>query len=126
EFGRSQEAGIRLPHIAPISALADELRGRTWMGEPNVAPLYGGVSVQVGVPFWTDAALIAAAGIPTLLYGPAGEGAHAVVEWVDLACSSRCATSFCGRPASGVADRPGGGRRPANCDLKTIPASSSL
>jgi acetylornithine deacetylase/succinyl-diaminopimelate desuccinylase-like protein len=39
---------------------------------------------NVGVPFWTDAALIAAAGIPTVLYGPAGEGAHAVVEWVDL------------------------------------------
>src|SRR5207248_10153391 len=90
EFGRSQEAGIRLPHIAPISALADELRGRTWMGEPNVAPLYGGVSVQVGVPFWTDAALIAAAGIPTLLYGPAGEGAHAVVEWVDVGSLERC------------------------------------
>ena len=40
---------------------------------------------HVGAPFWTDAALVAAAGIPTVLYGPAGEGAHAVVEWVDLA-----------------------------------------
>lgn len=38
----------------------------------------------VGAPFWTDAALIAAAGIPTVLFGPAGEGAHAAVEWVDL------------------------------------------
>jgi acetylornithine deacetylase len=40
---------------------------------------------HVGVPFWTDAALIAGAGIPTVLYGPAGEGAHAAVEWVELA-----------------------------------------
>jgi acetylornithine deacetylase len=39
----------------------------------------------VGAPFWTDAALIAGAGIPTVLYGPVGEGAHAEVEWVDLA-----------------------------------------
>jgi acetylornithine deacetylase len=39
----------------------------------------------VGAPFWTDAALIAAAGIPAILYGPAGEGAHAEEEWVDLA-----------------------------------------
>ena len=39
----------------------------------------------VGAPFWTDAALIAAAGIPTILCGPAGEGAHAEEEWVDLA-----------------------------------------
>jgi acetylornithine deacetylase len=44
---------------------------------------------QVGVPFWTDAGLIAAAGIPTVLYGPAGEGAHAVVEWVDLTSLQR-------------------------------------
>ncbi len=38
----------------------------------------------VGALFWTDAALIADAGIPTVLYGPAGEGAHAAVEWVSL------------------------------------------
>jgi acetylornithine deacetylase/succinyl-diaminopimelate desuccinylase-like protein len=39
----------------------------------------------IGAPFWTDAALVAAAGIPTVLFGPVGEGAHAEVEWVDLA-----------------------------------------
>jgi acetylornithine deacetylase len=44
-----------------------------------------GAHTLVGAPFWTDAALIAGAGIPTVLYGPAGEGAHAEVEWVDLA-----------------------------------------
>ncbi|MGZ4352737.1 MAG: M20/M25/M40 family metallo-hydrolase [Gaiellaceae bacterium] len=37
-----------------------------------------------GAPFWTDAALLGAAGIPAVLYGPRGEGAHADVEWVDL------------------------------------------
>jgi acetylornithine deacetylase len=35
-------------------------------------------------PYWTDAAFIAAAGIPTVLYGPGGDGAHADVEWVSL------------------------------------------
>ncbi|MGH3093941.1 MAG: M20/M25/M40 family metallo-hydrolase, partial [Gaiellaceae bacterium] len=44
----------------------------------------------VGVPFWADSALLAAAGIPTVVFGPAGEGAHAVVEWVDLASVERC------------------------------------
>jgi acetylornithine deacetylase len=44
----------------------------------------------VGVPFWTDAALVAAAGIPTVLFGPTGEGAHAAVEWVDIASLERC------------------------------------
>jgi acetylornithine deacetylase len=43
----------------------------------------------VGALFWTDAALIAEAGIPTVLFGPAGEGAHAAVEWVDLASLER-------------------------------------
>jgi acetylornithine deacetylase len=37
-----------------------------------------------GVPFWADAALLAAAGIPTVIFGPRGAGAHADVEWVDV------------------------------------------
>jgi acetylornithine deacetylase/succinyl-diaminopimelate desuccinylase-like protein len=44
----------------------------------------------VGLPFWTDAALIAGAGVPTVLFGPAGEGAHAAVEWVDVGSLERC------------------------------------
>jgi acetylornithine deacetylase/succinyl-diaminopimelate desuccinylase-like protein len=43
-----------------------------------------------GISFWTDAALLAAAGIPTVLYGPAGAGAHATEEWVDLESLERC------------------------------------
>ena len=38
----------------------------------------------LGAPYWTDAALIAAAGIPTLLFGPVGGGIHQPGEWVDL------------------------------------------
>jgi acetylornithine deacetylase/succinyl-diaminopimelate desuccinylase-like protein len=44
----------------------------------------------VGLPFWTDAALIAAAGVPTVVFGPIGEGAHAAVEWVDVGSLERC------------------------------------
>ena len=47
------------------------------------------MSEYAGALFWTDAGLIAAAGIPTVLFGPAGEGAHAAVEWVDLASLER-------------------------------------
>jgi acetylornithine deacetylase len=43
-----------------------------------------------GVQFWTDAAVLSAAGIPSVLFGPAGSGAHAVVEWVDLASVKAC------------------------------------
>jgi acetylornithine deacetylase len=48
----------------------------------------------VGVPFWADAAILSAAGIPTVVYGPAGEGAHADVEWVDLESAARCAETY--------------------------------
>ena len=49
-----------------------------------------GLTEPAGVLFWTDAALTAAAGIPTVLFGPAGAGAHAAEEWVDLASLERC------------------------------------
>ena len=42
-----------------------------------------------GALFWTDAALFAGAGIPTVVFGPAGEGAHAAVEWVSLTSLDR-------------------------------------
>jgi acetylornithine deacetylase/succinyl-diaminopimelate desuccinylase-like protein len=48
----------------------------------------------VGVPFWADSALLSSAGIPTVVFGPAGEGAHAVEEWVDLASAERCAEIY--------------------------------
>lgn len=49
-----------------------------------------GVGDVVGVGFWADSALLAAAGIPTVLFGPRGEGAHAAVEWVELDSLERC------------------------------------
>ncbi len=51
---------------------------------------HAGAPEIVGVPFWADSALLQAAGIPTVLYGPTGEGAHAEVEWVDAASLERC------------------------------------
>lgn len=37
-----------------------------------------------GASYWADSAFIAAAGIPTVLFGPGGDGAHAAEEWVSL------------------------------------------
>jgi acetylornithine deacetylase len=53
-----------------------------------------GVTEVHGIAFWTDAALLAEAGIPTVLFGPAGDGAHAVEEWVDLASLERCCDAY--------------------------------
>jgi len=41
-------------------------------------------SRPVGLSFWADSALAAQAGIPSVLFGPIGHGAHAVDEWVSL------------------------------------------
>ena len=42
----------------------------------------------------TDAASLHEAGIPTLLFGPLGAGAHAVEEWVELASVQSCAEVY--------------------------------
>ncbi len=39
---------------------------------------------MVGDTPWMDSALLAAAGVETVVFGPTGAGAHAAVEWVDL------------------------------------------
>ena len=70
-FGREP---FEAPHGHPFTTLVSEIAGG---GDP------------IGVPFWTDAALIAEAGIPTVLFGPVGAGAHAAEEWVDLASLER-------------------------------------
>lgn len=33
---------------------------------------------------WLDSALLGEAGVPTVIFGPGGQGAHADVEWVDI------------------------------------------
>jgi acetylornithine deacetylase/succinyl-diaminopimelate desuccinylase family protein len=48
-------------------------------------------AVHYGETYWMDAAFIQAANIPTVVFGPGGEGAHAVEEWVDLASVEACA-----------------------------------
>ena len=56
-----------------------------------------------GRPYWMDAALLGVAGVDTVVIGPAGAGAHAAEEWVELASVARlagilarAATDFCG------------------------------
>src|SRR5437899_1624513 len=44
-----------------------------------------GDPVIIGVAYWMDMALLNAAGIPCVAYGPEGEGEHADGEWVDVA-----------------------------------------
>jgi acetylornithine deacetylase len=58
----------------------------------------------IGVAYWMDMALSNAAGIPTAAFGPSGEGAHADVEWVDIASLETCVRVYL-RAAELICDR---------------------
>jgi acetylornithine deacetylase len=65
-FTVSAEAAI----VRAVTAAAARVRGAT----PGF----------VGKPFWMDSALLADAGVETVIIGPVGGGAHTADEWVDL------------------------------------------
>ena len=44
----------------------------------------------VGMSFWTDAAVLGSAGIPSVLFGPGGAGLHSVEEYVEIQDVLRC------------------------------------
>ncbi|GGM20666.1 M20/M25/M40 family metallo-hydrolase [Deinococcus aerophilus] len=71
---------LSVPADAPIVGLLSRQAGR----------VLGQAPAQMGLSFWMDSALLAAAGIPTVVFGPSGAGAHASEEWVDLASAEQC------------------------------------
>ena len=62
----------------------DPTRGITPTLSTAVTDVTGRPARHRGEAFWTDAALLAEAGIPAVLFGVDGAGAHASTEWVDL------------------------------------------
>jgi acetylornithine deacetylase len=70
---KARELFVRFPHSVPDDA---KILERLQKASPQ--------SGKVGLSFWADSALGAQAGIPSVLYGPIGHGAHAVDEWVSL------------------------------------------
>ncbi|WP_019587686.1 M20/M25/M40 family metallo-hydrolase [Deinococcus apachensis] len=56
----------------------------------QAAQILGQPPAHIGMSFWMDAAFLAGAGIPTVVFGPHGAGAHATEEWVDLASAEQC------------------------------------
>jgi acetylornithine deacetylase len=59
------------------------------METPATAPIVQALLAAAGpgttvapMSYWADSAFLSTAGIPTVLYGPEGEGAHADIEWV--------------------------------------------
>jgi acetylornithine deacetylase len=70
---KGREFFVRPPYRVPHDA---EILKRL----EKVAPQ----SKQVGLSFWADSALAGGMGIPSILFGPTGHGAHAIDEWVSL------------------------------------------
>ena len=70
-------------HIEPTHPLVQQLK--------RIAEARLGRAVSlIGSSWWMDSALVGEAGIPTVVLGPAGAGAHAIEEWVDLTSVERC------------------------------------
>ena len=44
----------------------------------------------IGMSFWTDAAILGDAGIPSVLFGPTGGGLHSLEEWVEIDSVLEC------------------------------------
>jgi acetylornithine deacetylase len=74
--------------LAPDHALPQALAQALGPTPPSET---GGRSNQfVGMSFWTDAAVLGSAGIPSVLFGPGGAGLHSTEEYVEIQDVLRC------------------------------------
>lgn len=69
---------VRQPFEQPVEA------GIVQSVDRAVTATLGQRPSHVGETFWADAALLAEAGIETVMIGPIGGGAHGVEEWVEI------------------------------------------
>jgi acetylornithine deacetylase len=79
DFDFSIDAGLERH---PFSVDPDELIVTSLIGAATQN--IGAVPAVRGERFWTDCALLSDAGIPTVLFGVDGGGAHAAEEWVTI------------------------------------------
>lgn len=65
----------RTPYVTPAAHALPEILGRT----------------RGAMSFWTDAAILGAAGIPSVVFGPGGAGLHGIEEfaWIDQVLECR-------------------------------------
>jgi acetylornithine deacetylase len=76
-LGSAMLAFSRPPYVLDPSAELPQLLDR-------VCRAAGIPTAFASMPFWTDAAILGGAGIPTVLFGPGGEGLHGHEEYVRL------------------------------------------
>ena len=105
----ANEMGGILEHLAAEDPSFQASSRVTFVRNPWQANLDSGIAAALrsvvervtGVPAqtmtqtgWLDSALLGDAGIPTIVFGPSGEGAHAESEWVDCESLGVCAQVY--------------------------------
>lgn len=65
---------------SPIARIVGEHASRLRGSGPEIVGGFG----------WMDSSILGDAGIPTVIYGPGGDGAHALEEWVNLDDCEHC------------------------------------
>jgi acetylornithine deacetylase len=91
EFGRvfsRPPYAVFADHPLP-QALAAARRGAVPAESARRLPP-GGADRFVGMSFWTDAAVLGSAGIPSVLFGPGGAGLHSIEEYVEIGDVLQC------------------------------------
>ena len=81
--GGAQLMFSREPYEIPVADPLPQLLAKA-------AVSVGCAPVHVGMSFWTDAAILGSAGIPTVLFGPGGAGLHSAEEYVIVEDVCRC------------------------------------
>jgi acetylornithine deacetylase/succinyl-diaminopimelate desuccinylase family protein len=82
------EASVHLAFARPPYELsANDALPRTLVA---AAAATGCTSATTGMSFWTDAAVLAGAGVPSVLFGPGGAGLHSRMEYVNVADVLAC------------------------------------
>jgi acetylornithine deacetylase len=78
--------------VRPPLMTLDPATVSTLLSEATVA--VGGSGERVALPFWTDAALQAEASIPSVVFGPGGDGIHSEDEFVLTGDLEKCRDSL--------------------------------
>ena len=96
-FALALEVNPRLQLSVPMANASFHTRA------PAAFPAALGVAAPIDLPFWTEAALLAAAGIDCVVYGPGDIAqAHAPDEFVPVADLERARAAFAAAIAASV------------------------
>jgi acetylornithine deacetylase len=73
----------------------------------RAAQARGHASPLTGMSFWTDAAVLGAAGTPSVLFGPGGAGLHSVEEYVTVEDVTECRDALAALAREWLAEKKG-------------------